>query len=436
MAGILLFLGAVALAADEPCTGHVFDDRVSSEHFWVEWEPDLLTVAQGEAIAGYAEQAREVYVDVLGWPLTEAPIVYAVRDSEGSGIGGLAQTESCDGVPVPKIELYLGEYSEERALNVTAHELGHAAEYGYMGAYLDSVGSWLWWMEGTATWLAAKVDGDLASWAWDVDGYLVSPQLGLHQGLSAFLYADRSNHMYGTAVIARYLEERHGGADVIRETWAYGGPLTGEDIDFRDALEAAGLDFDAVWAEWAARLPTVDLAWGSAVTAGPTVVRSVSGLPAAGSPDFELLPQGLGFNIVSFPAGTGGRGQALSVVFDGDPTVPWTVVLVRTLETAPGSPVLAYVPLAVDEDGHAEGWLSDFHGDAQGFLVVSPHAADREERVWSWTAEAIDDPGAMEDTVVLSAEPEGCGCASGGAGLGGLWLGVAGLIGLVRRRRT
>jgi hypothetical protein len=427
-------LTSLALAADEPCTGHVFEDRVSSEHFWVEWEPEILTEDQALAIADYAEQARSVYVDELGWPMTEEAIVYAVRASEGSGIGGLAQTETCDGVPVPQITLYLGEYSDSRALNVTAHELGHAAEYGYMSDYLDSVSSWLWWMEGSATWLAAQVDGDLALWASDVDGYMVSPQLGLHQGLSAFLYADRTNHMYGTAVIARYLQEQHGGAEVVRETWAYGGPLSGEKIYFPDALAAAGLDFDAVWAEWAARLPTVDLGWGVSLSQGPTLLTQVSELPASGEPEEDAQPQGLGFNIVSFEGGGQGRNQALSVVFDGDSSVAWTVVLVRAIETSPGSPVLGYVPLDVDENGHAEGWLSDFNNGVTGFLVVSPHSENRDERAWSWSAESIDDPGEMGATVTLNADPEGCGCASGGHSGAGFLGGLLALCGVRRRR--
>ena len=43
-----------------------------------------------------------------------------------------------------------------------------------------------------------------------------------------------SDHMYGAAVLARNLAEHHGGPDVVREIWAYGGPLSGEDIYFPD----------------------------------------------------------------------------------------------------------------------------------------------------------------------------------------------------------
>lgn len=47
-----------------------------------------------------------------------------------------------------------------------------------------------------------------------------------------------SDHMYGAAVLARNLAEHHGGPDVVREIWAYGGPLSGEDIYFPDAVAA------------------------------------------------------------------------------------------------------------------------------------------------------------------------------------------------------
>ena len=432
---MLSVLLSAAIAAPEPCTGHVFDQRVSSDHFWVEWEGDLLTRDQAEAIAGYAEQAREVYLE-LGWPLTDEAIVYAVLPAEGSGMGGLAQTGTCEGEIVPEIELYLGEYSEERALNLTAHELGHGAEYGYMGDYLDSVQSWLWWMEGTATWLAAQVDGDEASWAYDAEAYLRHPELGLHQDLTAFLYADRSNHMYGTAILASFLEERAGGSDTVRETWAFGGPRTGEAIYFPEAIESVGLDFDALWAEWLARSTQVAQAWGGAVDHGAARLAIVGELPAAGSPDFEQEPQGLGFNVVAFSNGLGGRSEALEVTFEGDPEVDWTVVLVRAFDTWPGSPVLEYVSLEV-QDGQGEGWLSGFDRSSWAFLVVSPHAPDLAGHAWSWSADAVDDPGAMEGTVVLAEGPEGCGCAaSSPRGLSfGLWVLLGGLVPTTRARR-
>ncbi len=406
----MLLLIPSLFAADEPCTGHVFDQRVSSEHFWVEWEDDLLSEDQAHSIAGYAEQAREVYLD-LGWPLTDEAIVYAVHPTESSGIGGLAQTENCDGVSVPQIELFLGKYSEERALNVTAHELGHAAEYGYMGDYLDSVQSWLWWMEGTATWLAAQVDGNREAWAADAAAYLRHPEIGLHQGLPAYLVPDRSNHMYGTAILASYLEEHGGGPDTIREMWAYGGPLSGEPVAFQDAVEAVGLDFESLWSEWLARTTVVDLDWGEALDAGAARLEVVSELPETGGPSADLEPEGLGFNVVVFSSGTGGRNEALEVTFEGDPEVDWTVVLVRAFDTWPGSPVLEYVPLDVDA-GQGDGWLSSFDRGSWGYLLASPHGTDLDPHPWSWSAQIIDDPGPMDGTVVLAEQIGGCACGS------------------------
>lgn len=429
---LLLALLPTALAADEPCDGHAFDQRVSSENFWVEWEDDTLTEAQAHALAQYAEEARTVFVDELGWPLTDRPIVYAVHPSPTEGFSGLAQTSVCDdGTIVPNIELWVGEYTEERARHLAAHELGHAAQYGYMGAYLDSVTSWLWWMEGTATWLATHVDGRVDFVADEVQLYLDNPHIGLHQGLTAHADATRAEHLYGTAVIAHFLETHVGGPDTVRDIWAQGGPLSGERIALPDVAKAAGLDFEAVWAEWLARATVADLDWGVELDRGAAILELVDDLPAQGGVDDELGPEGYGFAVVEFSRSTAGRNRALEVRFEGDPEVDWSVVLVRTNGSSPPGIVWSYVPLEV-VDGVAEGWLSDFDG-ARAYLVASPLDLELVPHAFSWSADTIRDPGPMEATVVLAEPTGGCGCSASGAGFAG--LAVLPLL-VVRRRST
>lgn len=407
----------VAQAADEPCYGHSFDDRVQSAHFWVEWEEGALTEERAEAVAGFAEEARAVYLD-LGWPLTDQPIVYEVTRIEGGGIGGRATTVSCEGVPVPRLELYVGgalDWSSSSPRNVTVHELAHAAEYGFMGRWDESVESWLWWMEGSAVWLAAEATGETASASRDVQGYLDAPDLALHHGLAAFLIPEQSDHMYGTAWLARYLDERHGGPGTVRDLWDWGADHSGEPIFFPDAVAGIGLDFDAVWAEHLARAATAELSWDAEP---PAPVAAVAELPTAGELDEEDpgAPEGLGFAVVEVAEGLGGRGDALRVRADAD-----HAVLVHTLD----GQLLSYTPF----DG--EGWISGFTRDSAARLVLSPHAMDAAPFALSWEIDLVDDPGPMPGTVLVTETPRACGCATGPAG----WTWLALLPVLLRRRR-
>lgn len=420
---MILLMALTALAAEEPCYGHAAGNRVDSEHFWVEWDGDVITQAQAEDIAAYAEQARAVYADELGWPITERAIVYEVIAQGDTGIGGLAQTRFCTGEPVPNIELYVGEYTDERAFNVTAHELGHAAEYGYMGNYIDGVISWLWFMEGTATWLAFEVDDNDRMLRDDVSGYLDHPELALHHGIEGFLQGDKQRHMYGTSFLAGHITEVYG-ATALRDLWEAGGEDTGTLLYFPDVAESAGLPFDTLWPRFMAAAAVGDTRWGRL----PDGAVSISATPgdSGEESDDDLAPQGLGMNVVSF--GPGKANKALQIIFDGDPDVDWWVVLAR----AQGTTLLDYVPLAV-EDGHAEGWLSEHTRHTEAYLVVSPVAADGTPHGYAWESAWIPDEGPMDAAVPL-AEPEtlgACGCAHGGASP--LWLALLPLM-LVRRQ--
>lgn len=422
-----------ALAADEPCYGHFRANRIDSEHFWVEWEEGAVTDEQAADIAAYAEEARQVFLE-LGWPLTDQPIVYELLDDEGGGgIAGLARTFPCGDADVPQVQLYVGDYWDEGARNVTAHELGHAAEYGYTGAYLDGVLAWLWWMEGTATWLALQVDGRKEEWAADADGYLANAHFALQHDLTGFADPATSDHMYGTAWLAAYLAEIHG-PDAVRATWEAGASLmTGEPLFFPDVLDAAGLDFAALWSRYLVTTAVGALELGAAVHEQPTA-ELVQRVPAEGRAADEA-PGSLGLYAAHFAPLTGERGKALRVTFDGDPSVPWVVALARTDGSALGSEVLDYTPLTV-RNGHAEGWLSGHDGRFDGWLVASPVSPDAgAEWALSWTVELDRDPGPMDETVVLSEVEAlgGCGCAGAPGGPGGAWVLV--LLWATRRGR-
>lgn len=423
---ILALLAFPAFAADEPCYGHTYDNRLSGTQFWVEWEDGSLPASGPQVILDAAEHAATVYRDDLGFPITQSPIVIAVSKDSSYGIGGLTRTQGCSDGPHPRIELFVGNYDATSAEDVTSHEVGHAAQYGYMGAYTDSVTSWLWWMEGCATWMTPHADGYWTGWGHEADGYLSQVDLALQHGLEGFLDPHESDHMYGTTWVVESLAEYAGDEDVIRQTWAYGGPHSGEPIFFPDAVNGVGVDFDAFWAHHLASLPT-RLSDRHDYVGDVSVKDVIAALPSDGSTDG---PQGFGVEIVQFPTALGAKKDALAVTFDGDPSVPWHVVVVRTT----GDDVIDYVPLDVDASGHAEGWITGFYR-VQGWLVASPEAPDTAAHAFAWHAELEKDPGAMDGAVVLGVAPDVGGCDHTG-GSGGAAVGIAvALLGMRARRR-
>ena len=94
--GGLLAGAAVSWGADEPCYGHAYDDRVEGEHFWIEWEPELIEVDQAYVLLDAMEAAWVRFVDDLGWKAPHPSIVVAVEEAPEGGPAGICQTRECD----------------------------------------------------------------------------------------------------------------------------------------------------------------------------------------------------------------------------------------------------------------------------------------------------------------------------------------------------
>ena len=437
---VVFWLLGVSLAAEPPCTG-LADGmlNLSSDTFWVEWEPGSISIEDARYLLDVAEESRVVYTD-LGWPFADEPQAITVLNRSGGGIAGVARTRACeDGRHVPWYELSIGSFSEWGARNVTAHELAHGAEYGFMGSYLDGLDSWLWFMEGTAVYLAYQVDGDAEEVAWEARGMLRNPHLGLHHTITAQLYNDRANHIYGTVYLTWLLDENYGGTDVIRDLWAYGGEHAGEPIFFPDAVEGVGLDWTTVWHNIMARTTVLDTSLAEHSTFGVRLQADVGALPAAGEPAEERRPEGLGLDFVRFDRMAADGRKALEVKVEVDPSVDWHVLLVRTTGERVGGTVLDVTPLTVGDNGVARGILSGFGGATDAYLVVSPESdfvgnVDLGELgyAWSWSASLVDDPGPMAARQVWAEAPKSSGCSSTSGGPG--WLALLALAGLRRRR--
>jgi len=419
---MLLFL-ALNAAAAPPCNPINSDLFIRGEHFWVRWDAEVGDEEEAEQVLQWAEEARESYID-LGWPITDQTIIIGIEQSPQAG--GLCSTAECpDGTVVPVITLFATGPSQSGE-NTVKHEVVHAFEYYHMGSYIDAITSWAWWVEGTASWLVIHGDNDLGKWRSTILDYVDEPWIGLHQTPLAYLPGSSTNgFMYGTALIAKYIEDEYG-METMQKMWEYGGTQTGTPVYLPDAIEAADLEWEPFWQDFMAMMTVMDMEGGDEMYANSFKETKVGSLPADGAPKVKRMPQGLGLSIVHFKSKSGQEARSLDVSFEGDPEVEWMAVLVRTKNTGPGGKVKEVVPFEL-KDGKGEASLDAFDGTREGYLVVSPMGMSLEGHDYSWSASLGGGPK------VGAEEEGGCGCSSTPLGVG--WVGLLGLLSLVRRRQ-
>lgn len=394
-----------ALAADEPCYGHAREERLSSDHFWVEWSGSRLREERAEAMLEAAELARTTWLD-LGYGFTDQPIVIEVLDFGDGGSSGLTTTRPCGEQLVPFIQIYLGRWDTLSLVDLVTHETAHAAQYADMGAYTDSVASWAWWMEGHATWLTPHASSQWDAWARSADGYTSNIELPLQHGVEGYLATATSDHMYGTTLLVHALAELTS-PEVVRDTWTWGGPRSGQPIQFIDAIDAVTDGFVPLWTDYLTHLPTLNFKRGRSIQR--PLAHIAEELPLTAT---HAGAGGLGVAIMRFPASLGDPDHSLSVQFDGGDQ-PWLVVLSAT---APNESVVERVAFYTS-DGQAEGWISSFDSDI--WLVASPLSDARDLQPFTFTAELTDRKPPMDEaTVYLPSRAEfseeGCACAHAG----------------------
>jgi len=434
---MLLFslLSLSAHAAEPPCYGINKENQMDSAHYWVAWDGDLLTEADATSILDSAEAARQVYKD-MGFTITDEPVLYRVGPPVlgGGGASGLTRTETCEGVgPVPIIDLYLDAWSASGLNNLVAHELAHVVQYSYMGNYDDAVVSWLWWMEASATWMAYKYDDDAYGWRIDAQSFASTPDLALEQDMSALIDPSLTGHMYGSTMITAWLEARYGLQSVI-DTWEWGGPNTGSALSINDALDGTGLGADDAFSRWMA-----DAAAGDhpGFDEGLNVFfeGSAAALPASFESWDQTAPQGHGMNLFKVNPTAAKKSDTVAFRFDGDPSVPWRVVLAKGTFDEGGNRLVDYVPLRTDDNGVAEGWLTGFTDALSLYVVVSPDVVSKTRYSYTVSAEVIDGADPMPGTVVVKDAPASGGCNHGAPGVPtGGWA-LASLMALAGLRR-
>ncbi|MBC8067723.1 MAG: hypothetical protein IAG13_05260, partial [Deltaproteobacteria bacterium] len=256
---MLLPVAALLLAIPEPCYGLEGPAEIEGRHVWVEY-PTSVSAAQAMRVLEAADTAWEIYAQELGW--TEPPGPIAVRaDPSNDMASGQCITADCDGVAVPVCHVFGPAFDGGYEEQTTAHEIGHAFQYAYMGSYFDSLASWAWWMEGSATWIEFHHAPHPRVWS-RVDDYVANPQWTLHNEFADLFEGVRGGHMYGSVVLAFFLEQYYGGPDTVRATWEWGAERSGEQIFFRDAIEGIGLSFAQVWPHYLAMMTVLDFEGG------------------------------------------------------------------------------------------------------------------------------------------------------------------------------
>ena len=418
-----MLLSSIALAAGPPCVPLSSEFHVEGEHFWVQWDAPVADEQEAQQVLAWAEEARATYKE-LGWEVTDETLLIRIQESPSNG--GLCSTTECEGGVISPVITLFSTAPGKTTENTTKHEVVHAFEYAYMGTYLDAITSWSWWVEGTATWLTTHADGDLLNWRLDARDYLENPWIGLHQPPTAYSDPVLSDFLYGTAFIAQYLEDEHG-MDAVRQTWEFGGEHTGTPLYFPDVIEGVGIPWEPFWQDYLASVSVLDTPYGGDFAAGAFIEKHVRELPAEGTPKKSRQPQGMGLSIIHFASAVGQADRSLEVSFEGDPSVPWIGVLVKTRRPGPGGKVKEIIPLSIEE-GQGSATLADFDGSREAYLVVSPQDISLEPRDFTWKAELGGGPEAP-----TSKGPGGCGCASAAPSLGG-WALLLALMGLRRRR--
>jgi hypothetical protein len=381
-----------ALLLAEPCYGFSLPEQVETEHVWLEYD-DNISRATAEAAAEVAEEAYVDYVETFDWPPPPPFSILADFSLDGS-FGRCITLECDDGSHLPQCQVYEPAFASGSYLNTTAHEVGHAFQYGITGPFGVSLSQWAWWMEGTAEYMAYRllpVPGTIGV----IETYLGNPQWRLHHTFSEFITGVRTGHMYGTAVLAMFIDEYYGGPDTVRELWEWGALQPEDPIFFRDAVEGIGIAFDEFWPHYMARLSVVDLSVGPDVDQIPAHLE-INALPGAATPPDIYFPEGLGMAFFRIPADLGQPNTSLVVRINGDDAVRWHGVLAEVDAVTPGGSVVNYVGAQSGDDGVVELVLEGFDGAFDVMIGLSPETIEPTPFAFSIEAELEEAPSSDE----------------------------------------
>lgn len=398
--------GIAPLTGDR-CWPPVLQGEVARDHVIVEFA-EGVDAEQAAWVADRAQDALEIQVDHLGWRLPpgmpEHPLmIYLSAQSEG---GGVTTTKDCGGVEMPVIAFTQDALIDpDWGAETIAHEVHHAIQHAYGDPQL-----WFW--EATATWMQRQVVPEGTAWTYWLPAWADRPWMGM--AASGQQSPTVLGHMFGMVVWPMYLEELAGDAQLVQDLWLASEDL-GADATQSELLAAVGQGMEEHHAPFLAALAA--RSWRQADLMLPPVSTAVDTLPAEGDAPQDALPEPYGALFVRIDAGAIDSDR-VRVTANGDPSVPWTVVVVS--ETASGA---RWDRLG--ENGGVASGLVDVPTELQAmWIAMSPRSEQpRGGHAVSWRVEAYVPP-------VETASDKPCGCASSAVGA---WWMLA--IPWLRRRR-
>lgn len=406
----------------DTCFGQRKENRISSDHFSVEWDDGAGSRSNAEGFLEALEVSYEAEVNQYGWkkPLGDGAYLMATYIEEGDYQGAYTSVDYCGNGYVPYIVAYEGAFSSGSwSDSMASHEFNHALQFGYGFAHE------FWWWEATATYIEHLVWPDVDWWSSYVGGYTDNPHIAI--AASSQQDQDVFWHMYGMAIWGFYIDNYQGGPDAVRATWEASERERGEyTLSAEETLEELGIDFRAAYIDFIGRNAVMDY---DDHRAFPQIrMDSVDALPAAGESERRTRPQGYGQNYLRFDAGFGDGD--LRVRFTGDPDVAWAVVLAEVSRTE-----VLRSEYVVVEAGAGEVTLPAA-GAEDVVLIVSPLDARESDHDYAWeaemvAAEVVAETGAGDEKAAIG----GCACGVTPRGTGLGWsVGLLALTGLRRRR--
>lgn len=443
---------------DQSCFGRTGANYVVGEHFVVEWDTTSIDESTANDALEALELSWQTLVEDLDWlqppGSDQYPLLFYISNQNYAG--AYTTVDYCTGIGyVPYMVAGRGSFSAGNWYKTMAgHEFHHSIQFGYSYAH-----EFYWW-EATATWSEEYVYPQYNDWADMYVGFPYYPHIAANasdQNDQEIFY-----HMYAMGIFATYLDEYHGGHDVVQRTWEESRGMSGTyNYWLPEVVDDLDLEFGEIWAGFMATTAFMDFSEYNYYYSvlDTNAYDDVDDLPADGETQRDG-PQSLGMNYLYFEDGLGDDGKYLQVDLVGsDDADNWNAVLV----TGEGHTVDEYVAFEL-EDGVGSAWIP-FDSDQEAFLVVSPVDYDAQgygydwgradEFEYEWEACLVDsvtgvacgedvpdpgDDGNTDDPASPGGDDDdddtaaGCGCMAPAAPATGMvW--ALGLLGLAARRR-
>lgn len=419
------------LPATDTCWGQQGANRVTGEHFSVEWDGSSITTTKAQQFLDALEYAWDVQFGELGWRIPSGANTYLIMAyvSDQNYAGAYTTVERCGTLYMPYIAAGKGSFSSGSWYkDMAGHELNHASQFSYGFAHE------FWFWEATATHVQDDILPTSEQWSPYITGYADQPWLAMNA-------SDQNDqdifwHMYGMAIWLFYIDQHHYGETFAVEAWeAAVGQGGNYSLDMQDLIADLGMDFDEVYDGFIAANTVMDYDT-SYLYPEVALTDDVDDLGATGAGDDVGY---LGQNYIRFDGDLAtDELPDLTVAFDGEAGGDWTALLVGTED----DDIVEIVKFELDDE-EGEATLSDFGRFDDVYLVVSPRSGPTSTWHYAWDADGSappePDPDPTDDTDALDDGGEvaltgGCGCnGAAGSGLAGGWALLIGLIGLRRR---